>query len=173
MPPLGSIFMIFLSKTQLMLQNKNNQSFHYTYILLISLHMFRETHVNMNLLHEYLLHYRYLLFKNMSWNGFRLAWYHEGINKSFFFLSFFLYILEFGTSLLKFDNIKTQNHGHTSCTVLDTHKPHGKQRNNLSHVTLINIQEINDPPTWITDGKSRAVRLCWTGWQWQMGVKDK
>lgn len=26
--------------------------------------MFRETHVNMDLLHEYLLYYRYLLFKN-------------------------------------------------------------------------------------------------------------
>lgn len=41
---------------------KETQQILHTYILLISLHMFRETHVNMELLHEYLLHYRYLFF---------------------------------------------------------------------------------------------------------------
>lgn len=46
--------------------------------------MFRETHVNMDLLHEYLLHYRYLLFKNTCYEM-ALDWHGTNINLFFFF----------------------------------------------------------------------------------------
>lgn len=57
--------------------------------------MFRETHVNMGLLHEYLLHYRYLLFKNTCYEM-ALDWHGTNIN-------LFSLITEFGMLLLKLD----------------------------------------------------------------------
>lgn len=113
--------------------------------------MFRETHVNMDLLHEYLLHYRYLLFKNTCYEM-ALDWH--GTNINLFFNNRVWHVT------FKIRYIKTHNCGHTSCTVLDTQNPRANKTATCFTRRQFAYSRQHDPLKWFPEGKSRA---CFEG----------